>query len=162
QSKDGARYDVPTTNWLARVTSYILPYVLAASLLLLACYILYKAIRGSLDPIAIQFETPVEVLKNVLGLWGLIAGMSVLARMPRLAGVSGWRIPALILGIGLSSIYLLVDTHNRTSIEGFLSTEADAGAVFNTLNAALMISLAVGVVLVMIPNLKALRPPLVT
>jgi hypothetical protein len=162
QSKDGVHYGVPTTNWLARVTSYILPYVLAASLLFLACYILYKAVRGCLDPIAVQFETPREVLKNVLGLWGLIAGMSLLARMPRLASRLGWLIAALILAIGFSSLYLLVDEHNRTSIEGFLSSEADQGAVFNGLNDALMIALAVGVVLIAIPGLKALRPPLVT
>lgn len=127
-------YGVPQTVGLARLTSWVLPYVLAASLLFLACYLLYKAVRGWLDPIGATFETPWEILLNVGGLSALIAGMTMLARIPRLSSQPRWRLLSYFLGL-LSLGYLLMSADNRRSIERFLSDGASLGAtnVYNVL-----------------------------
>ena len=113
---------MPGTKFLAFLTSYPMPYVMAAGLLFLACYLIYKAVRGCLDPIGARFETPPQIFQNVLGVFGLIAGMSLLARIPRLArenGVGGsWRSSSLHL---FTSLYLRVFPENRYSIERFVS-----------------------------------------
>ena len=73
--REGKRYEVPGSKGLAWVTSYPLPYVLSVAILFLACYPLYKAVHGCLDPIGPRFEIPGRSLDNVLGLCGLVAAM---------------------------------------------------------------------------------------
>ncbi len=113
-------YKKPTTRPLAWVTSYIVPYVLSAGLLFVACYILYKAVHGTLDPIGSRFDPPGQELLNVAALWGLVGGMSLLARIPRLGAHAAWWVLAVFLGVGFSFTYFGLSEPNRGSIEQFL------------------------------------------
>ena len=113
---------------MAWLVSYPMPYVLAAGLLFLACYLIYKAVRGCLDPIGARFESPGEVLLNVGALWGLIAGTSLLARIPRLGDRPAWWVLAVVLGMSLTFFYFGLSEPNRMSIQRFLGHTAADGA----------------------------------
>jgi hypothetical protein len=153
------RYEVPGTKVLACLTSYPMPYFMSAALLFLACYLLYKSVRGCLDPIGARFETPTQIVENVLGLFGLIAGMSFLARIPSLARATGWRIFAFALAVPFSYLYLRrVSPGNRGSIERFVSQQTGSDPFFNNYNQCLLWALAVGVLLALV--VKGLRPVL--
>ena len=65
------------------MTSYTLPYLLSAGLLFLGVYLMYKALRACLDPVGAALESPGEIIGNVLGLFGLLAGTTLIARIPR-------------------------------------------------------------------------------
>ena len=131
----GARFEKPRGSTLAWLVSYPMPYVLAAGLLFLACYLIYKAVRGCLDPIGSRFESPGEVLLNVGALWGLIAGTSLLARIPRLSWRSPkWRHSAFPFALIPLLYVVLVDEKNKESIEQFLNRQADVGLGFHVFN----------------------------
>ena len=158
---DGKRYGVPTTRGLARATSYPMPYFLSAALLFLACYILYKAVRACLDPTGAEFEGPLAVLRNVLGLAGIIGGMSLLARMPRLSRGFVWRLWAFALAALFTSGYFLISADNRRSIEGFLTNSGfpHGDPYLNAYNAWLLVALVAGTLLLLV---QGLRPILLT
>jgi hypothetical protein len=154
------RHWTPRTRLLAFLTSYPMPYVLASALLFLACYIVYKAVRGALDPVGARIEAPPQIVLNVLGLWGIIAGMSVLARIPRLSRAWGWRLLALILAPFLASSYIwFVSDHNKYSVEKFLSHATNGDPYVNWYNVCLFTVLVAGILLLPI---KGLRPVLGT
>jgi hypothetical protein len=159
-SSKKTRYDVPGTRFLACLTSYPMPYLMSAGLLLLACYLLYKSVRGCLDPIGARFDTPVQIVQNIVGLFGLIAGTSLLARIPRLARAPGWRIFALVLTVVFTPLYLCVSPENRSSIERFLSQVPGNDPVANAYNQALLWALGAGLLLALL--VKGLRPVLLT
>jgi hypothetical protein len=138
-------YGAPQTVGVARLTSWVLPYILAALLLFLACYLLYKAVRAWLDPIGATFETPWEILLNVGGLAALIAGMTMLARIPRLSNQPRWRLLSYFLGL-LSLGYLLMSADNRRNIEQFLSDGAGLPST-NSYNILLFCAVIGGVLL---------------
>lgn len=136
QAKKRDEYWRPTDDLIAKLTSYVLPYVAAALLLLIGVFVLYKAIRGFLMPQESQVETSAQVAANVFGLVSLIAGMSLLARIPRLTHYAsiaeigrgerealatlGWRVIACLLAL-LSLGYLAVSEANRESIERLIT-----------------------------------------
>jgi hypothetical protein len=151
----GEPYGVPSTVGIARLTSYVLPYVLAAALMFLASYILYKAVRGCLDPVGAEFEMPLDIAKNVAGLSLLVAGASIVARIPRLTKDRSWCWLA-ILSIG----YLLISPANRGSIEQLLKGDLTSHPVFNGFNIGLLIALGVAIMLQL--ALRGLRPVLLT
>lgn len=138
-------YGSPRTVGVARLTSWVLPYLLAIALLFLACYLLYKAVRGWLDPIGATFESPWEIMLNVGGLSALIAGMTLLARIPRLSSQPRWRLLSYFLGL-LSLGYLLMSDDNRRSIERFLSDGATLAST-NVYNILLLCAVIGGVLL---------------
>ena len=72
----------PLDDAVAKITSYVLPYLASAVLLLIGVYLLYKSIRAYLVPLDVQFETFGQVATDVLGLAALVAGVSLLARIP--------------------------------------------------------------------------------
>jgi hypothetical protein len=154
------RYGVPGTKALAWLTSYPMPYVLSAALLFLACYLLYKAVRGCLDPIGARFETPTQIAVNVLGLFGILAGMSLLARIPRLSRGLGWRALAFALAAAFSSLYFLISPENRYSIEKFLSVTAGNDPYSNDYNVYLFWAVVAGAVVGLLN--RALRPVILT
>jgi hypothetical protein len=154
------RHRTPRTRLLAFLTSYPMPYVLASALLFLACYIVYKAVRGALDPVGARIEAPPQIFLNVLGLWGIIAGMSLLARIPRLSRAWGWRLLALILAPLLASFYIwFVSYHNKYSVEKFLSPATSGDPYANPYNICLFAALVLGFALL---SVEGLRPVLGT
>ena len=139
-------YGVPTTNGLARITSYIFPYLLAAALMFLASYILYKAARACLDPDGAALESPISILVNVSGLSLLIAGTSILSRVPRLTKQWGWGFLALI-----SLGYLMVYPQYRDSIGLFLVGKRVVDVSFLSLLGFLLVGTLAGL---KVPNLR--------
>jgi hypothetical protein len=114
------KFTTPGTINLAWVTSYSLPYLLSSGLLLVGVYLMYKAVRACLDPIGAVLESPGEIIGNVLGLFGLLAGTTLIARIPRLTRNLKQRMWAL-LGVVESLAYLfLVSPENQVSIATFL------------------------------------------
>ena len=114
------RFSAPGTIRFAWVTSYACPYLISAGLLFFGVYVMYKALRACLDPVGAPLESSLEILKNVLGLCGLLAGMTLIARIPRLTKTLKQRLWAL-LGFAASSTYLiLVSPENQASIATFL------------------------------------------
>lgn len=156
KSRRKAPYVKPGTRWFPWLVSYPMPYFLAAGLLFLACYLLYKAVRGCLDPIGARFESPQEILLNVLAVWGLITGMSLLARIPRLGAHPAWWVLAVVLGIGFTLLYFGLSGPNRGSIQRFLGGSEGDGALSNPYNVGLMV--AAGSMFLTAVLLKALRP----
>jgi hypothetical protein len=152
------RYGVPGTRPLALLTSYPMPYLISAGLLFLACYLIYKAVRGCLDPIGSRFESPAQIFQNLVGLFGLVAGMSLLARIPRLARDWGWRILAIVLAAVFTSQYLWVYPENRYSIERFVSQTPGNDPFYNDYNIYLFWACVVGMALGLF--VKGLRPVL--
>ncbi len=154
------RYRPPGTRLIAHLTSYPMPYHLAIGLLFVACYVLYKAVRVCLDPLGARVEPALQVFFNVLGLCGIVAGMSVLARMPRLGKDRRWRILACVLAPAFASSYLFfVSPENRYSIEQFLSAMSHENSYTNFYN----ISLFWGVVAIaLLMCVEGLRPMLWT
>src|SRR5207249_2793242 len=58
----------PRTRVVAELSSYLLPYLFAAALLLLGVYPLYKTVRACIVPTEALFETARQISRNVLGL----------------------------------------------------------------------------------------------
>ena len=160
RSAQAARFDVPGTKVLAWLTSYLLPYAMASGLLFLACYLIYKAVRGNLDPIGARFETPVQIFENVLGLFGLIAGMSLIARIPRLTRKMAWRFLAFVLAAIFTSLYIRVFPENRYSMERIVTATPGNDPFFNDYNRYLLWALLVGTTVAVL--VKGLRPVLLT
>lgn len=71
----------PPTRPIAWVVSWILPYALCFIILLAGTYLLYKPLSKFID----ADQTLRTMLYNVLAITSLMAGMTVLARVPRLA-----------------------------------------------------------------------------
>jgi hypothetical protein len=121
QSEPRVEYEIPRDRFVANLTSYILPYVFAAALLLLGVYPLYKSVRTSIAPTEAKFETAGEILSNVLGLASLIAGMTVLARIPRLSGSPIWLGYAVLIFVAHAVVFhWLVDQKIRVKVGSFL------------------------------------------
>ena len=84
----------PSTKGSAWLTSYCAPYLLLMALMFIGVYVLYKAVKGTLASeekstlrqlIEIsQNESAFDILRSVFGISSLLAGMTVLARIPRL------------------------------------------------------------------------------
>jgi hypothetical protein len=92
----------PTTKGRACLISYCAPYLFLMALMFIGVYALYKAVKGSLavdDARSLrqllessQSESALDVLRNVFGISSLLAGMTVLARIPRLTIAWYWRL----------------------------------------------------------------------
>jgi hypothetical protein len=83
--KDGA--PKPGTIRSAVFVSNVLPYILCVALLTGGVYVLYRTLVGSFVK---EFPEPVNVLRDVAGITCLLAGTTVLSRMPRLDKIQIW------------------------------------------------------------------------
>ncbi|MSR62618.1 MAG: hypothetical protein EXS08_09270 [Planctomycetes bacterium] len=109
----GGRPVAPKGLLLARITSYLLPYVLCLALLATGVWLLHNAVLG--DPLAQQsLKNPEDLgagntTLNVLMLTCLVAGMTVCARLARLMRLRGralfWQLAGLA-GYGLGALSL--------------------------------------------------------
>ena len=158
-------YSVPRTDPFAWIVSYTLPYLLAAALLFLACYVLYKPIRGMLDPIGARFESAGATAWNVACLCGLIGGMSLLARVPRLSSKLRWRLWAIVFALPTFA-YFGLPAPIRTSVESLLGRpdQPIAPAWFHNLGPWAYAGLAAGLIALLLAFrfLKPLRPLVLT
>lgn len=118
----------PATRPLARVTSYILPYVLSNVMLLIGVYVLYKTVLACIPQDLHKSDGVATVARNVIGLTFLINGMTVLSRIPVLSSHWKWRMFAIVFFVisafafnGVDYIgFPGVDKEIRASLGSFL------------------------------------------
>ena len=91
----------PRDSQFSRVVSFVLPYLIPAVTLFLGVYILYRSVRTCTDPQG--HETSLQIAHNVGGLAGLIAGMTIVTRIPRMT--KNWKLRGLGLGLLASSMF---------------------------------------------------------
>jgi hypothetical protein len=89
--ESGKHKKVPASKTQARIVSWVLPYMVATALLFCAVLVLYKAVHGFLRPDELK-EGLLPVFSTVSGISCLLAGITVMARMPRLTRVWSWRL----------------------------------------------------------------------
>ena len=128
---EGARFEAPRGRLLSKVVSYPMPYALAAALLVVACYILYKTVKDCLRPAGTTPDEPMVFVRNVIAMWGVIAGTSLVARIARLGGPPFWPIVAVALGAVLTPLYFLFSPEDRYGIQQFLGIEHSIGTTMD-------------------------------
>jgi hypothetical protein len=136
----------PGSKLWPRVTTQIAPYSLIVTLLAVAVYILYKAVATAFN----FAESAGTIFTNVVGLTSLLAGVTIMARIPRLMNMKlGLPIGALGFSFLALIYYFLIpaqEPDNRFS--------ASAQVLFNSLKINLpslldpLIGLAIVVVIV--------------
>jgi hypothetical protein len=95
--------DLRDKQWL----SYVVPYVGIAALCFVAAYVLVKAVMGATDPHGSPVANPNwTIVKTVTGIAVLIAGVTVISRIPRLTRRPLWRALAGLLGLAAGGVYL--------------------------------------------------------
>jgi hypothetical protein len=78
----------PRSKPLPRAVSWGLPYLIAVALLFCAVFVLYKAVHAYIDP---ESEDGIlSVFATVGSITSLLAGLTVLARIPRLSRLKRW------------------------------------------------------------------------
>ena len=81
-SKTANNETAPGNKWICSLICNVFPYIAISALLMFAVYFLYKPIYNILVPEADQ--TICLLLRNVAGIATILAGITVLARVPRL------------------------------------------------------------------------------
>jgi hypothetical protein len=82
------KFERPTSKYWPRIASYVLPYGVCGLLLCLGVYFLYKAVGTYMAPKA-DLEAKL-ILVDTLRIAALIAGLTVVARIPRLTTHIRW------------------------------------------------------------------------
>ncbi|HXT49754.1 MAG TPA: hypothetical protein VN811_01855 [Thermoanaerobaculia bacterium] len=89
-----------------KFASYLLPYVGVATLLFVAVYVLFKAVRGYTAPGT--DDSFVYVLRSVGAIAILLLGITVTARIPRLTSLMSWHRRSWLAYLACVAAYLLV------------------------------------------------------
>lgn len=95
----------PGSIWYMQALSYVMPYVGVAALLLVAAYVLFRAVANALDPYRFPYDSNRDITKNILGIAALLVGITVAARIPRLTRDRSWRAFAAIAGVLSAGVY---------------------------------------------------------
>ena len=77
----------PADRKLTKFLGNVVPYVLVFGLILLGVYFLYKAVNAY----ELMDDDPLQILANVTAMACLLAGLTVVAQVPRLTRVWKWR-----------------------------------------------------------------------
>lgn len=101
---------VPRTNWFLWPVSWILPYVLVAFLLILGTYLVYDDVGDVIEKAATT-ESKTQLAWSVFGLSSLLAGVTLLSRMPRLVPIGAWYLlPLTLFPLGAAAYYYCVSS----------------------------------------------------
>ncbi|MGI9087572.1 MAG: MFS transporter [Chthoniobacterales bacterium] len=107
----------PSTKLLPWIVSWILPYLFCLSLLGFGVYLFYKAVAKFVPGATTEF---VFVGKNVVALTFLLAGMTLIARVPRLAKFWPWHIVAgIVFGLSIWGYNSLISNAAANELGGF-------------------------------------------
>ncbi|MEK6286503.1 MAG: hypothetical protein AABO57_12240 [Acidobacteriota bacterium] len=99
--------DPPSNAPGRRLTTKTVPYLVVAAILFAAVYVLYKAI-GSAVPQP-QAESSGTIFRNVVGLGSLLAGVTLVARIPRLTNLKfGLPVGAFGFAVFAAIYYFLI------------------------------------------------------
>jgi hypothetical protein len=102
----------PKSKALARIVSWVVPYLGAMALLFCGVLVLYRAVYGFLHPKGPEEEF-LPVFANVAAFSCLLAGITVVARIPRLTRSWKWRLfGALVLLVFLAGYQALFSLTN--------------------------------------------------
>jgi len=114
---------VPKTKGLLWLVSWVLPYLLIAALLILGTYLVYDNVE---DVIKVR-ESNKQMPWSVLGLASLLAGITVLGRLPRLVRVGPWYLlPLILFPLGALAYWHLVEEGARNRLgEALWAAEGD-------------------------------------
>ena len=105
----------PASKLGARLVSNLLPYGLVYGVLFLAVFFLYKGMGEYWG----ADESARQVFRNVLGIAGLLAGVTVTARLPRLTTLWYWRLTGfLAFGLAFIPYHWLVESEVRSRLGG--------------------------------------------
>jgi hypothetical protein len=156
---DGRKYArPPASRIVSQVISWAGPYLGMLALLFCAVLVLYKASTGSVQPAAaggvaqavgaVQGEEKVrQIFSNVAAITCLLAGLTVLARIPRLTRVRGWRLFGFVfffLSIVANRVFSCLP--NALSGAGWRTCLVDATALgafhFSIAGVAIVVALA--------------------
>jgi hypothetical protein len=104
----------PATKRHAQLISYCAPYLLLMALMCIGVYVLYKATKGSLVGLEnSQHESTLDVVMNVFGISSLLAGLTVMARIPRLTIAWYWRLLGAPICFALGALGYFVTTRTE-------------------------------------------------
>lgn len=93
---------VPETNWLWWPVSWVLPYLLIALLLILGTYLVYHNVGDVIR----SPETNKQLAWSVFGLSSLLAGITLVSRVPRLVRFGMWYLlPLTLFPLGAAAYY---------------------------------------------------------
>jgi len=95
----------PGNRLLNQFLSYVLPYAGVMALVVVAAYVLYKAVTDAIDPNGELYQSKSLVSKEVGITALLIAGITVTARIPRLSRSALWWGLACLVGVVTSTVY---------------------------------------------------------
>lgn len=93
-----------------RLTTKTVPYLLVGTILFVAVYVLYKAIGSAVPPLPKpETEGAGTIFRNVVGLGSLLAGVTLVARIPRLTNVKfGLPVGAFGFAVFAAIYYFLI------------------------------------------------------
>jgi pimeloyl-ACP methyl ester carboxylesterase len=114
---------LPRTYWLLWPISWVLPYVLVALLLIFGTYLVYDNLA---DVIHTEKESTKEMVMGVLGLAALLAGITLVSRVPRLVPIGGWYLlPLTLFPLCAAAYYYGVSNHTAKNLGDALGAPAD-------------------------------------
>ena len=108
----------PADHRLNKWLSYVLPYVGVAALLLVAVFILFKAVVQAIDPGGELATNNRAILRDVLRNGFIVFGITVAARLPRLSKEASLRILGLAVGAVACLVYWLTASNDPTIYRG--------------------------------------------
>ncbi len=89
----------------ARITSYVVAYLIPLAALFAAVYFLIKGVEQYLDPKG-ELDHP-HLIRNVLALGGLLAGATVWLRLTQLVRGGLWHLGGFLIYLGCSGLFAL-------------------------------------------------------
>jgi hypothetical protein len=144
EGEDPARLPkLPELNdrWWVKVLSPLLPYALSGLLLFVGAWMLYRAVadyaNAELEPFqqyvrytllglpVAQAPSGSELILSAIGLTLLVSGVTLFARLPRLAfGLVWWIYGALGFLLGAASYWIIVPASSRATIGSVVASDA--------------------------------------
>jgi hypothetical protein len=97
--------DPPGDRRLNQFLSYVLPYAGVVALVVVAAYVLFKAVTDALYPSEELYRSKSFVAGEVAVTALLISGITVTARIPRLTRNTFWWAVACLVGVVTSTVY---------------------------------------------------------
>ncbi len=101
----------PESSWLAVVVTSTIPYVLMFGLLFIATHVLYGFLTKNLD----WGETNAGQFRNTFAVAVLLAGLTVLARVPRLTKELPLKVLSAVIGLCSIAVFYRYATEQATN-----------------------------------------------
>ena len=107
QGASESRSSPPADDPISKVLSVVVPYTAVVTLILVAVYILFKAVVQAIDPDGLLANSTRAILVQVLRNTIVVFGITVAARVPRLTKHTGMRAFAVAFAALTCAVYWL-------------------------------------------------------